>query len=46
MTKLQNNKIKVFTIKRKYETTLIKRTYLVDLAITFPRFVKGSPGPK
>ncbi|XP_023734198.1 uncharacterized protein LOC111882061 [Lactuca sativa] len=28
-TKPQHNKIKVFTIKRKDETTLIKRTYLV-----------------
>ena len=41
-----NNKIKVFTIKRKDETNLIKRMYLVDPSITFHCSVKGSQGPK
>ena len=40
------NKIKVFTIKKKDETTLIKRTYLVDISLTIPVPVKGSRGPK
>ena len=41
-----SNKIKVFTIKRKDETTLVKRTYLVDVSLTIPVPVKGSRGPK
>ena len=41
-----HNKIKVFTIKKKDETTLIKRTYLVDISLTIPVPVKGSRGPK
>ena len=40
------NKIKVFTIKKKDETTLIKRTYLVDISLTIPIPMKGSRGPK
>ena len=42
----KENKIKVFTIKRKNETTLIKRTYLVDSSIVIPCSGKGSQGPK
>ena len=41
-----SNKIKVFTIKRKDEATLIKGTYLVDVSLTIPVPVKGSRGPK
>ncbi|XP_052625079.1 uncharacterized protein LOC128132565 [Lactuca sativa] len=37
--KQDKNKIKVYTIKRKDETTLIKRTYLVDLSVAIPYFV-------
>ena len=44
--KQENNKIKVFTIKRKDETTLIKRTYMVDLLVAIPYFVKDLRGPK
>ena len=40
------NKIKVFTIKKKDETTLIKRTYLVDISLTIPVPMKTSHGPK
>ena len=43
---LNPNKIKVFTIKRKDETTLIKRTYLVDISLTIPVPMKSSHGPK
>ena len=43
---LKSNKIKVFTIKRKDETTLIKRTFLVDVSLTIPYTIKGSQGPK
>ena len=46
MTVANPNKIKVFTIKRKDETTLIKRTYLVDVSLTIPVPVKSSRGPK
>ena len=46
LNKPKDNKIKVFTIKRKVETTLIKRTYIVDLSIAIPCSVKGSRGPK
>lgn len=41
-----SNKIKVFTVKRKDETTLVKRTYLVDVSLTIPVPVKSSCGPK
>ena len=40
------NKIKVYTIKKKDETTLIKRTYLVDISLTIPVPMKNSHGPK
>ena len=40
------NKIKVYTIKPKEETTLLKRTYMVDLSVAIPYSVKDSPGPK
>ena len=42
----KENKIKVLTIKRKDETTLIKRTYLVNSCIVIPYSVKGSQGSK
>ena len=42
----KDNNIKVLTIIRKYETTLIKRTYMVDLSITIPCSANGSRGPK
>ena len=45
-TNIDKMKIKVFTIKKKDETTLIKRTYMVDRSITFLFSVKGSQGPK
>ena len=45
-TKMKNNKVKVFTITKKDETTLVKRTYMVDHAITFPLSLRGSQGPK
>ena len=44
--KQDKTKIKVFTIKKKEEKTLIKRTYMVDRSITFPLSVKGSQGHK
>ena len=46
LTESKPTKIKVFTIKRKDETTLIKRTYLVDISLTISCSVKGSQGPK
>ena len=39
---MKNNKIKVFTIKKKDQKTLIKRTYMIDLSIAYPVSVKGS----
>ena len=45
-TKIKNNKIKVFTITKKDDTTLIERTYMVDLTITFPFSIKGSQAPR
>ena len=41
---LKDNRIMVFQIKRKTSTTLVKRSYLVDVAITFS--MKTSRGPK
>ena len=38
--KQDKNKIKVYTMKRKDETTLIKRNYLVDLSVAISFFVK------
>nr|KAJ0211572.1 hypothetical protein LSAT_V11C400222650 [Lactuca sativa] len=44
--KEDKTKIKVYTIKRKDETTLIKRTFLVDISTVIPFSMKNSPGPK
>lgn len=43
---LKCNKIKVFTIKKKDNTTFVKRTNMDDLAFIFPLSINGSPGPK
>ena len=45
-TDLKDNRIIVFQNTKKYKTTLIKRTYMVDVSITFPVSVKTSRGPK
>lgn len=42
--KTKENKIKVFTTKRKDKTTLIKRMYMVDLSVTDPFFYKRLKG--
>lgn len=44
--KQDKTKIKVYTIKRKDQTTLVKRTYLVDISTAIPFSVKNSQGPK
>nr|KAJ0214865.1 hypothetical protein LSAT_V11C300139970 [Lactuca sativa] len=44
--KEDKTKIKMYTIKRKDQTTLIKRTFLVDVSTIIPFSVKNSPGPK
>ena len=44
--KEDKTKIKVYTIKIKDQTTLVKRAYLVDISSVIPLSVKNSPGPK
>ena len=43
--KQDKTKIKVYTIKRKDQTTLVRRTYLVDISTAIPFSVKNSQGP-